>query len=50
MIGNIHPWLQERIKRRTKPATLPLIPGLLSDITRSRADLMIENVVTFTAR
>jgi hypothetical protein len=45
MIGKILPWLHERIKRWTKHATLPLIPGLLSDITRSSADLMIEDAM-----
>jgi len=44
-MGKIFDWLQERIKHWTKPATLPLIPGLLSDLTRSRADLMVENVL-----
>ena len=38
-------WLQERIKHWTKPATMPLIPGLLSDLTRSHADLIIENAL-----
>ena len=39
------PWLQERIKRWTKPATLLLILGLLSDLTCNRANLMIENAM-----
>ncbi|MEO8354809.1 MAG: hypothetical protein ABI621_02750 [Chloroflexota bacterium] len=38
-------WIQERLKRWTKPATLSLIPGLLSDLTRSRSDLMVENAM-----
>jgi hypothetical protein len=38
-------WLQERIKHRTKPAIPDLIIGILSDLTRSRADLMIENAL-----
>ena len=38
-------WLLERIKRWTKPVTLPLIPGLFLDLTRSRADLVIENAL-----
>jgi putative transposase len=44
-MGKIFDWLQERIKHWTKPATLPLIPGLLSDFTRSRTDLMVENAL-----
>ena len=38
-------WLQERVKRWTKPVTLPLILGLFSDFTRSRADLVVENAL-----
>jgi len=34
-MGKILLWLQERLKHWTKPAVLPLIPGLLSDLTRS---------------
>ncbi|SRR6266511_2563282 len=45
MIGNILPWLQERIKRWIKPAVPCLPPGLLSDLTRSRADLIVENAM-----
>jgi putative transposase len=37
--------LQEHIKHWIKPATPVLIPGIFSDITRSRADLMIENAM-----
>ncbi len=44
-MGNILLWLQERLKRWIKPATAPLIPGLFSDITRSRSDLMVENAM-----
>ena len=44
-MGKILRWLQERIKLWTKPATLPLIPGLFSDLTRSRADLVVENAL-----
>ncbi len=44
-MGKILHWLQERIKLWTKPATLPLILGLLSDFTRSRADLIIEDAL-----
>jgi len=44
-MGKILRWLQERIKLWTKPATLPLIPGLFSDLTRSRADLVVQNAL-----
>jgi putative transposase len=44
-MGKILHWLQERIKHWTKTATMPLIPGLLSDLTRSHADLIIENAL-----
>jgi hypothetical protein len=44
-LGKILHWLQERIKYWTKPTTMPLIPGLLSDLTRSHADLIIENAL-----
>jgi hypothetical protein len=45
MIGKMLSWLQERIKHWTKPATLPLILGLLSILTHNHADLMIENTM-----
>jgi hypothetical protein len=51
MIDNIFVWkpflfrLQQRIKHWTKPATPSLITGVLSDLTRSRADLIIENTL-----
>ena len=38
-------WLQERVKRWIKPATSVLIIGTLSDLTRSRTDLVIENAL-----
>ncbi len=44
-MGNILPWLQERIKHWIKPAIPDLILGVFSDITRSRADLMVENAL-----
>ena len=44
-MGKILHWLQERIKHWIKPATLPLIPGLFADLTRSRADLVVENAL-----
>jgi len=43
MIGKMLSWLQESVKRWSKPVTLPLILGLLSYLTHNRADLMIEN-------
>ena len=45
MIGKILLWLQERIKRWTKPATIVLIIGLLSDLPRSHTDLVVENAL-----
>jgi putative transposase len=45
MMGKILQWLQERVKRWTKPATSVLIIGILSDTTRSRADLIAENAL-----
>jgi hypothetical protein len=38
-------WLQERIKRWTKPATLLLAAGFLSDLPRNRSDLIVENAL-----
>ena len=38
-------WLQERIKSWIKPATPVLIIDLLSDLTHSRTDLIVENVL-----
>ena len=51
MIYNIFVWkpflfqLQQCIKHWTKPATLSLVSGVLSDLTRSRADLVVENAL-----
>ena len=51
MIYNFFLWipflfsLQQRIKHWAKPATLSLISGGLSDLTRSRADLIVENAL-----
>jgi hypothetical protein len=45
MIGKFLLWLQERIKHWIKPATPVLVSGVLSDITRSRADLVVENAL-----
>jgi len=38
-------WLQECIKSWIKPATPVLIIDLLSDLTHSRTDLIVENVL-----
>jgi len=38
-------WLKERIKHWTKPASSVLIIGILSDLTRSRTDLLVENAL-----
>ena len=51
MIFNMFIWipflfqLQQYIKHWPKPATLSLISGVLSDLTRSRADLIVENAL-----
>ena len=44
-MGKILDWLQERVKHWTKPATSVLIIDILSDLTRSRADLVVENAL-----
>ena len=44
-MGKFLLWLQERIKRWTKPATPILLSGTLSDLTRSRSDLLAENAL-----
>ena len=44
-MGKILRWLQERVKHWTKPATSVLIIGALSDLTRSRTDLVVENAL-----
>jgi len=44
-MGKILHWLQERIKHWTKPATSVLTIGMLSDLTRSRTDLVVENAL-----
>jgi putative transposase len=38
-------WFQEHIKRWIKPATLLLVSGLLSDLPRSRSELILENAI-----
>ena len=44
-MGKLLLWLQERIQHWTKPATPMLISGLLSDLPRSRSDLVAENAL-----
>lgn len=44
-MGKILLWLQERVKHWTKPATSVLIIVALSDLTRSRTDLVVENAL-----
>ena len=44
-MGKILRWLQKRVKLWTKPATSDLIIGALSDLTRSHADLVVENAL-----
>ena len=36
---------QQQIKQWAKPATLSLISGVISDLTRSRSDLIVENAL-----
>ena len=38
-------WFPQLIKHWAKPATLSLIYGVLSDLTRSHADLIVENAL-----
>jgi putative transposase len=51
MIYNIFVWryylfqFQQRLKHWAKPATLSLISGVISDLNRSRSDLIIENAL-----
>ena len=44
-MGKFLSWLQEHTKHWTKPATSTLISGILSDLTRSRTDLVVENAL-----
>ena len=44
-MSKILDWLKERIKHWTKPASSVLIIGLLSDLTRSHTDLVVENAL-----
>ena len=45
MMSHILHWLQDRIKHWTKPAPAVLISGLVTDVTRSRSDLIVENAL-----
>ena len=36
---------KQRLKHWAKPAALSLISGVLSDLTRSRSDLIVENAL-----
>jgi hypothetical protein len=45
MMGKFLHWLQEHIKHWAKPATPVLAGGLLSDLTRSCTDLLVENAL-----
>ena len=44
-MGKILHWLQGHVKHWTKPATSALIIGILSDLTRSHTDLIVENAL-----
>ncbi len=44
-MGRMLHWLKERVKHWTKPATSILIIGILSDLTHSRTDLVVENAL-----
>ena len=44
-MGKFLHWLHERIKHWIKPATSVLIIGVLSDLTRSHTDLVVENAL-----
>jgi len=45
MMSKFLGWLKERIKHWTKPVSSVLIIGILSDLTRSRTDLLVENAL-----
>ena len=44
-MGKIPDWLQERIKHWTKPSSAVLIIDILSDLTRSHTELVVENAL-----
>jgi hypothetical protein len=43
--GNLGRQAKQHLKQWTKPVTATLVPGAQSDMTRSRADLIAENVM-----
>jgi hypothetical protein len=43
--SNFFSGFKKQLKQWTKPAALPLIPGVLSDLTRNRSDLIVENAM-----
>lgn len=45
MMSKFLGWLQERLKHWTKPASSALIIGILSDLTRSHTELVVENAL-----
>jgi hypothetical protein len=45
MMSKLLGWLKERIKHWMKPASSVLIIGILSDLTRSHTDLVVENAL-----
>jgi hypothetical protein len=42
---NLGSRVKQHLKQWTKPVTTPLVTGTLSDMTRSRADLIAENAM-----
>ena len=44
-MGKFLLWLQECIQHWIKPATPVLVSGVLSDLSRSRTDLIVANVL-----
>ena len=45
MIDILLLWLRQRIKHWTKPAPTVLISRILTDVTRSRSNLIVENAL-----
>jgi putative transposase len=43
--GNLGRRAKQHLKQWTRPVTATLVTGALSDMTRSRADLIAENVI-----
>jgi hypothetical protein len=43
--GSLGRQAKQCLKQWTKPATATLVPGAISDLTRSRVDLIAENVM-----